>query len=160
MVLLCQKMCSSMQARKHIGKELLIRCAKAVASRGIPISLASAPTEQLISTCCAFRRAFAALCQKCLACGRIKRIFNGTVAQISKLPLIQNIKVTGIKASVTFYGKIMPTGTGGSAGGRRHSQQDTQIVLKIANADIIASLQLLIPSIKDAAQKTTIKFRR
>ena len=41
---------------------------------------------------CAFRRAFAALCQKCLACGRIKRIFNGTVAQISQLPLIQNIK--------------------------------------------------------------------
>ena len=111
-------MCSSMQARKHIGKELLIRCAKAVASRGIPISLASAPAEQLISTCCAFRRAFAALCQKCLACGRIKRIFNGTVAQISQLPLIQNIKVTGIKASVTFYGKIMSTGTGGSAGGR------------------------------------------
>ena len=98
--------------------------------------------DRLLSTCCAFRRAFAALCQKCLACGRIKRIFNGTVAQISQLPLIQNIKVTGIKASVTFYGKIMSTGTGGSAGGRRHSQQDTQIVLKIANADIIASLQL------------------
>ena len=61
-VLLCQKMCSSMQARKHIGKELLIRCAKAVASRGIPISLASAPAEQLISTCCA-SAGRAALCQ-------------------------------------------------------------------------------------------------
>ena len=108
-------MCSSLQARKHIGKELLIRCAKAVASSGIPIALASAPAEQLISTGCAFHRAFATLCQKCLACGRIKRIFNGTVAQISQLPLIQNIKVTGIKASVTFYGKIMSTGAGRSA---------------------------------------------
>ena len=144
-------MCSSMQARKHIGKELLIRCAKAVASRGIPISLASAPTEQLISTCCAFRRAFAALCQKCLACGRIKRIFNGTVAQISQLPLIQNIKVAGIKASVPFHREIMAAGAGGSAGGRRHSQQDAQIILKIADADVIALLQLLIPDIKNAA---------
>ena len=135
----CARKCAAVCRRgSSIGKELLIRCAKAVASRGIPISLASAPAEQLISTCCAFRRA---------VCGPVPEMsglwenqahlqrYSGS--DLPKLPLIQNIKVTGIKASVTFYGKIMSTGTGGSAGGRRHSQQDTQIVLKIANADIM-----------------------
>lgn len=135
-------------------------CAEAVASGGIPVTLAAAPAEQPVRADGAFGRTFAALRQKGLARGRSKCSFDGAAAQVAQLPLIQNIKVTGIKASVTFYGKIMSTGTGRSAGGRRHSQQDTQIVLKIANTDIIASLQLLIPSIKDAAQKTTIKFRR
>ena len=118
------------------------------------------PAEQPVSTGCTFCGPLVALCQKHLAGGRIKRLLNCAMFYLPKFPLVQDIKIAGIKASVTFYGKIMSTGTGGSAGGRRHSQQDTQIVLKIANADIIASLQLLIPIIKDAAQKTTIKFRR
>ena len=54
----------------------------------------------------------------------------------------------------------MAAGAGGGAGGGRHSQQDAQIILKIADADVVSLLQLLIPDIKNAAQKPAIKLRR
>ena len=109
-VLLCQKACSSLQARKRIGKELTICSAEAVTSSGIPVAPASAPAERLIRAGCTFRRAFSPLFQKHPAYGRVQCIFDGTVAQISQLPLIQNIKVTGIKASIAFHCEIMSTG--------------------------------------------------
>ena len=153
-------MCRSLQAWKCVGEEMPVCCAEAVAPRGIPVTLAAAPAEQPVRAGGAFCRAFAALRQKGLARGRSKRSFDGAAAQVAQLPLIQNIKVAGIKASVPFHREIMAAGAGGSAGGRRHSQQDAQIILKIADTDVIALLQLLIPDIKNAAQKPAIKLRR
>jgi hypothetical protein len=79
---------------------------------------------------------------------------------LPKFPLVQDIKIAGIKTSVTLYCKIVSTGAGGCTGGRRHSQQDAQIIFEITDADIMSLLQLLIPNIKNAAQKTAIEFRR
>ena len=72
-------------------------CAEAVAPGGIPVTLAAAPAEQPVRAGGAFCRTFAALRQKGLARGRSKCSFDGAAAQVAQLPLIQNIKVTGIK---------------------------------------------------------------
>ena len=101
-------MCRSLQAWKCVGEELPVCCAEAVAPGGIPVTLAAAPAEQPVRAGGAFCRAFAALCQKSLARGRSKCSFDGAAAQVAQLPLIQNIKVAGIKAPVPFHREIWP----------------------------------------------------
>lgn len=141
-------------------RKMFVCCAESVASGGIPVALAATPAEQPVSTGCTFCGPLVALCQKHLAGGRIKRLLNCAMFYLPKFPLVQDIKIAGIKTSVTLYCKIVSTGAGGCTGGRRHSQQDAQIIFEITDADIMSLLQLLIPNIKNAAQKTAIEFRR
>ena len=137
-----------MQARKHIGKELLIRCAKAVASRGIPISLASAPAEQLISTCCAFRGPLVALCQKHLAGGGIKRLLNCAMFYLPKFPLVQDIKIAGINTSVRFHDKIAATAARSRTGACRLPHCKMNIVIEQAHAGIVSFRPVAVPLVK------------
>ena len=139
---------------------MFVCCAESVASGGIPVALAATPAEQPVSTGCTFCGPLVALCQKHLAGGGIKRLLNCAMFYLPKFPLVQDIKIAGIKTSVTLYCKIVSTGAGGCTGGRQHSQQDAQIIFEITDADIMSLLQLLIPNIKNAAQKTAIEFRR
>lgn len=159
-VLLCEKTRSGLQTWKSIGEKMFVCCAESVASGGIPVALAATPAEQPVSTGCTFCGPLVALCQKHLAGGGIKRLLNCAMFYLPKFPLVQDIKIAGIKTSVTLYCKIVSTGAGGCTGGRRHSQQDAQIIFEITDADIMSLLQLLIPNIKNAAQKTAIEFRR
>ena len=86
---------------------MFVCCAESVASGGIPVALAATPAEQPVSTGCTFCGPLVALCQKHLAGGRIKRLLNCAMFYLPKFPLVQDIKIAGIK-TLQKMGKTVP----------------------------------------------------
>ena len=86
---------------------MFVCCAESVASGGIPVALAATPAEQPVSTGCTFCGPLVALCQKHLAGGGIKRLLNCAMFYLPKFPLVQDIKIAGIK-TLQKMGKTVP----------------------------------------------------
>jgi hypothetical protein len=78
-----------------------------------PVTFAAAITESDPRTACAFLRFLLTLGEKLSRPGtvgkKLKIRARLKIINIAKLPLIKNIKITGIKASVTLNDKITAT---------------------------------------------------
>lgn len=70
---------------------------------------------------------------------------------ISQIPAIQHIVIAGIQASIPFHHQVVPAGAGGGAGAGRHTQKMSQIILEIADVDIISLFPVPIPAVEDLA---------
>lgn len=158
-VLLCEKTRSGLQTWKSIGEKMFVCCAESVASGGIPVALAATPAEQPVSTGCTF-------CGRLWPCARNIWLVGELsacstvqcfISQVSTRPGHKN------RRDKDFRHPLLQDSVHRSRRMHRrsaHSQQDAQIIFEITDADIMSLLQLLIPNIKNAAQKTAIEFRR
>ena len=78
---------------------------------------------------------------------------------VADFPFIQHIEITGIQTAIALHHQIASTGTECGAGTWGHPHQNTQIVVKSADADVVSSLPIPIPAVEKAAKKFSIGIR-
>jgi hypothetical protein len=95
-----------------------------------------------------------------LGFGTAEYLGKGICMDISQLPIIGYIEVTGIYASVTLHYKLDGTSAVHTAGFRPLTQKNSDPVVDVPDTDIMTVLQIFIPEVEDFDEKFTVIIHR
>ena len=149
------------QSVSGVIKEYSIRLAEAVTSRdsvfkGLTVTAAApAAKREVFARPASFIRAVRVLHE--LQChGSVKEFFERIGYEVSELIAVQNVKIAGEYASVGFQHKLDRTMSAHAAFLGLQSHQDRHVVFKGTVVDVCAVHKIMIPEIKQAAQKLSV----
>ena len=155
-----------LQPRIRIGKEILIRAAvgvqprRAAVSKKRAIPAAAVAAEWIPVAGTAFLRRMTGERDKLKFFPLLIHFFKGILPDISQLPFIQHIKITGIDGSVRLYNPLIGADSVHAAGLRRLADQNADPVFKGPVVDRAARLPVRIPVVEQVLQKFPIAVWR